>query len=156
MLLFWRLQRFSKTRQAATVLGWLDIKCGFLSHCLPGNTLCVCACVCVFDLISHKLFFHHPCNPSLEADHTPLCTEHFHSSFCSLLQHRNTFYSPWPATVMGSPLPHPGTPQVPEGHRTWLGGGVSQPVYGKRRSRAVYRKWTTKPFVFGFYKRKFC
>lgn len=96
----------------------------WFSFSLSPSKYIMCVCVCVFDLISHKLFFHHPCNPSLEADHTPLCTEHFHSSFCSLLQHRNTFYSPRPASVMGSPLPHPGTPQVPEGHRTWWGAGT--------------------------------
>lgn len=38
------------------------------------------------------------------------------------------------------------------------GGGVEGGSANQRAANgeAVYRKWTTKPFVFGFYKRKFC
>lgn len=48
----------------------------------------------------------------------PSALYNFYSSFCALSLHQSTFYSLWLVAIKGSPLPHPGTPRAPEGHRT--------------------------------------
>lgn len=100
---------------------------------------------------SHLISSHHSCASVLESHRSALYN--FDSSLGALWLHQSTFYSLWLASVRGSPLPHPGSPRDRRGVTLPTPSNQSR---HRRDSPSCLQEADNKPFVFSFYKRKFC